>query len=296
MFTTTCRNCGATFFKLGSRHRDGLCRDCFAAAARADDPEDAVISIGDTSMPTVTVSSQSGVTSMIRKISHAAMQLPEPFSSLAEDEKRHAAELMARFEALESQHGALPQSDLLRPMLLSKNGRYDEALALTAERYQQSPNWNMAVAAANAARRAGDIEGAAALFAKGAEHDPDDVTCWLEVGDIRLGQDRWADALAAYEKALARDGAQQWALPSAFYCRHRLGMDGNWLQSLREVADQEGCTCGLEGCLTAIFGGYGSEDGIARAEYLLSQVDDANENDRERQPRLRLHPGERPRH
>ena len=72
------------------------------------------------------------------------------------------------------------------------------------------------------------------------------------------------------------DATHQWALPSAFYCRHRLGIEGNWVASLREVANQEGCTCGLEGCLTTLFGTYGSADGIARAQYLLGKIDSEN--------------------
>ncbi len=179
---------------------------------------------------------------------------------------------MTRFEEAEAKYGVLPHGDILRPMLLSKNGRYEEALALTEHLYRQAPNWETAVAAANAAQRAGDMERAAAMFAKGAERDPDDETCFLEIGDIRLAQGRWADALAAYEKALAKDPGHPWALPSAFYCRHRLGIAGAWLASLREVANQEGCTCGLEGCLTLILGGYGSSQGIARAEYLLGKI------------------------
>jgi tetratricopeptide (TPR) repeat protein len=211
---------------------------------------------------------------IVREIYQTAVKIPEPFSSLSEDEKQSASRLMNRFEEAEAKYGVLPHVEFLRPMLLSKNGRYEEALALTEQSYQQSPNWETAVAAANAARRAGDLERAAAMFAKGAEHDPNDETCLLEIGDIRLGQDRCADALVAYEKVLGKDAMHQWALPSAFYCRYRLGIEGNWLASLREVVHQEGCTCGLEGCLTSVFGGYGSSDGIARAEYLLSKIDD----------------------
>jgi tetratricopeptide (TPR) repeat protein len=210
---------------------------------------------------------------IVRDIYQAAVEIAEPYSSLSAADKRAAAKLLARFEEAEAKHGTLPHADILRPMLLSKNGRHDEAAAWTAERYRQDPSWQTAVAAANAARRGGDPDRAAALFAKAAEHDPDDVTCFLEIGDIRLEQDRWADALASYEKALAKDARHQWALPSAFYCRHRLKMKGKWLASLREVANQEGCTCGLEGCLTAMLGGYGSSQGIARAEYLLAKID-----------------------
>jgi hypothetical protein len=61
--------------------------------------------------------------------------------------------------------------------------------------------------------------------------------------------------------------------PFSSLCRHRLGIEGNWLASLREVAHQQGCTCGLEGCLTSLFGGYGSGGAIARAEYLLGKAE-----------------------
>jgi tetratricopeptide (TPR) repeat protein len=210
---------------------------------------------------------------IVRDIYHAAVEIPEPFSSLSHDQKRSAGRLLTRFEEAESKYGVLPHAEILHPMLLSKNGRYKEALALTQQHYRQAPNWETAVAVANAARRAGDLEGAVTMFAKSEEHDPDDVTCLLEIGDIRLEQDRCADALVAYEKALAKESNHSWALPSAFYCRHRLGIEGNWLVSLREFAHQEGCTCGLEGCLTSIFGGYGSSAGIARAEYLLDKAD-----------------------
>ena len=206
---------------------------------------------------------------VMRDIFHEAMEIPEPFSSLSDEEKQHAGELLTRFEQLEADHGELPHRELLRPMLLSKNGRFEEALAFTEERYRQAPGWETAVALANAARRAGDLDHAVSMFSKAAEHDPDDLTCWLEVGDIRLEQDRNDEALAAYEQALAHDDKHPWALPSAFYCRHQIGVEGDWLASLREVANQEGCTCGLEGCLTSILGGYGSGESITRAQYLL---------------------------
>src|SRR5262249_4969613 len=153
-------------------------------------------------------------------IYNEAVQIQEPFASLSEDQKQSARRLMSRFEEAEAEYGVLPHGEMLRSMLLSKNGRYEEAIALTEQRYQQAPNWERAVAAANAARRGGDLERAVAMFARGAGHDPEDVTCWLEVGDIRLEQDRCSEALVAYERALAKDSNHSWALPSAFYCRH----------------------------------------------------------------------------
>lgn len=210
---------------------------------------------------------------IVRELYHAAVEIPEPFSSLSDDQKVHANNLLIRFEEAEANFGLLPNRELLLPMLLSKNGKHKESLELTEQLYQSDPNWNTAVAVANAARRSGDLERSAEMFTVGAGHDPSDVTCWLEVGDIRLEQEKFDEALKAYETALAKEPNHQWALPSAFYCRHQLGLEGKWLASLKEVANQEGCTCGLEGCLTSILGGYGSGDGIARAEYLLSKMD-----------------------
>ena len=216
------------------------------------------------------------IANAVNEIYSAAIEIREPFSVLSDDEREQATELLARFEALEARHGPLPHRELLRPMLLSKNGRHDDALRVTELQYRTAPNWESAVAVANAARRASNLELAVVMFAAAASHDPGDVTCWLEAGDIHLGQERFSEALEAYETALAKEADHQWALPSAFYCRYQLRLEGNWLASLREVANQEGCSCGMQGCLTAVFGGYGSEDGIARAKYLLSKLDGVN--------------------
>lgn len=148
---------------------------------------------------------------VFRDILLAAVQIPEPFSALSEDDKKSARELLPLFEHAESQYGVGPHSEVIRALLLSKNGRFEEALVLAEQRNREAPNWKTAVAVANAARRGGDLNRAAAMFAKGAEHDPQDLTCFLEIGDIRLRQARWADALSAYEAALAKEPSHQQA-------------------------------------------------------------------------------------
>ncbi len=208
---------------------------------------------------------------VIRELYTAAMEVPEPYDDLSPEDQSHANQLLSRFENLQDVHGALPYAELLHPMLLSKNGRYEEALALTRECFEVAPSWESAVAYANAARRADNLDLAVQMFSAASQYDPEDVTCWLEVGDIHLEREMYSEALAGYEKVLETDSSHPWALPSAFYCRHQLGVEGNWLASLNEVANQEGCTCGLEGCLTGLFGGYGSSDAIGRAQYLLAK-------------------------
>src|SRR5262245_41485183 len=121
---------------------------------------------------------------IVREILQRAMEIPEPYSSLSTEARRSAGELLVRFEEAEARHGPLPHREILYPMLLGKNGRYEEALAVTEQTYRRDPNWETAVAVANAARRAGDLKRATAMFAKGAEYDLDDLTCFLEIGDI----------------------------------------------------------------------------------------------------------------
>lgn len=209
---------------------------------------------------------------LVLALLQAAVQIPEPHADLPEQEKDFARELLARFEEAEATHGPLPRGDMLRAMLLSKNGRYQDALAFSLRRYEESPNWHTAAAAGNAARRAGDLDLAAAMFAKGTAHDPEDLSCFLEIGDIRVAQSRWHEALSAYDTVLAKEPRHQWALPSAFFCRHRLGIEGAWLASLVEFANQEACTCGLGGCLQSLFGAHGAARGRRRAAQLLRDI------------------------
>lgn len=210
---------------------------------------------------------------IVQEIFDLANQIPEPYSELSDEDREKASALLARFQSTEENVGELPYRNVMIPLLLSKNGMHEEALSFTEEYYAKSPSWDTAIACANSARRSGNIDRAIEMFKRGLEHDPGDISCWLEIGDIKLEQNYYQEALEAYDHALEKNDSHQWALPSSFYCKHMMGIDGAWLQSLREVANQQGCTCGMQGCLTKVFGGYGSEDGISRAKYLLSKLD-----------------------
>ena len=203
----------------------------------------------------------------------AAAEIPEPFSSLSESQKQMASELLDRFDAAESALGSLPRSEVIRPMLLCKNGRYKEAIDVTDRAHRQAPSWKSAVAVANTARRAGDLERAVAMFAEASRHDVHDATALLEVGDIHLAQGRWSDAIAAYEEALVREPLNSWALPSVYFCRDRLDPSGGWRKSLRELTNAEPCRCGLERCLTSLFGASAPRRAVARAKELLDRID-----------------------
>lgn len=210
---------------------------------------------------------------IVQEIFDLANELPEPYSSLSSEEREKASALLERFQRSEEKIGELPYRNVMIPLLFSKNGMLEEALSFTEENYANSPNWDTAIACANSARRSGNIEQAIEMFKKGIEHDPSDISCWLEIGDIKLEQSRYQEALEAYAQALEKNSSHQWALPSSFYCKHMIGIEGAWLQSLIELASQQGCSCGMQTCLTKVFGEYGSEDGISRAKYLLGKLD-----------------------
>jgi tetratricopeptide (TPR) repeat protein len=203
----------------------------------------------------------------------AAMKICEPFSTLSENEKQTANQLMARFEEAEAKYGSLPLTEMIRPLLLSKNGRYQEASVVTEQYYRQSPSLETAVRAAHAAGQAGETERAVDLFFKGAEFDSDDLGCLMSIGNSRLEQDRCAEALEVYEKVLAKDPSNPNALLDAYYCRHRMGIDRDSLARLHEIAQQPKQVGSLEVCLTVVFGRCDYRDRVERAKYLLKKID-----------------------
>jgi len=100
----------------------------------------------------------------------------------------------------------------------------------------------------------------------------DDVTAFLEVGDIHLENGSYSEALTAYEAALEREDRQPWALPSALFCRYRLTSDRKWLRRLRAIAHRPIDECGIGPSLERLLKGYLSEDARQRAESLLARL------------------------
>jgi tetratricopeptide (TPR) repeat protein len=164
---------------------------------------------------------------------------------------------------------ATGRSALLRGQMLSKSGRFAEAIAVAEQFANAQPSSESAVAAAMAHKRAGDIEACVAWFLKAAELDPTDEAGLLDIGDIRLGQERYQDAIAVYEEAVRRKPKHDWAEPSILYCRYQLTKDAAPLEELRYMANAGPCDCGVADALQQMFGGYTYEDRRRRAEWLM---------------------------
>ncbi len=116
---------------------------------------------------------------------------------------------------------------LMRAGLMRKAGHADDALALVGP-LDDGADFNRIVAIGLALRAKGRLVESAQVFERGAAIEADGVTAWLEAGDSWLAAERWPEAIAAYEQALARQPGQEWAQPSADYCRWKTSGGDPW--------------------------------------------------------------------
>lgn len=116
---------------------------------------------------------------------------------------------------------------LTRAALLRKSGRFDEALALAGP-LAEARDYNRVVAIGLALRGKGRFVESAQAFENGAPLEAEGVSAWLEAGDSWLAAQRWQEAAAAYEQALLRQPSQEWAAPSAAYCRWKIDGGDPW--------------------------------------------------------------------
>lgn len=112
---------------------------------------------------------------------------------------------------------------MMHAIMLRRAGRLEDALGVARAAHTAGPDYRTAIAVAGACRALRDLDGAVAAFEDASRFDPTDVAAILDVGDIRLEQARFDDALAAYHRALELEPDNAWAVPSALYAEVRLG-------------------------------------------------------------------------
>lgn len=120
---------------------------------------------------------------------------------------------------------------LTRAGMLRKSGRFEEALALAGP-LAEARDYNRVVAIGLALRANGRFVESAQAFEQGAPLEAEGVSAWLEAGDSWLAAQRWREAEAAYGHALARQPGQEWAAPSAAYCRWKIEGGDPWTQAV----------------------------------------------------------------
>jgi tetratricopeptide (TPR) repeat protein len=183
------------------------------------------------------------------------------------------ARAIAALERIEAVLGATDQTVLFKGQMLSKSGRFKEAIEMAVKAAEANPTFRTATAAAMAHKRAGDVEGAVQWFWRASELDPKNETGLLDIGDTYAGMGEWEKSLAAYEAALKRVPNHDWAYPSAVYCRYRLTGESALLEELRHMANAAPDECGMAGMMKQMFGGYNFEDRRHRAEFLMREIE-----------------------
>src|SRR5262249_41321835 len=113
---------------------------------------------------------------------------------------------------------------------------FAEAEAVLRPALDTSPDWHTATALGLVLRERGAAAEAEEAFKLALRLDPDDVCARLEAGDMFCAQGDWQAALGWYEYALKAEPPQEWALPSAHYCRWMQTNDEKHLKKLVALA------------------------------------------------------------
>jgi tetratricopeptide (TPR) repeat protein len=125
---------------------------------------------------------------------------------------------------------------MLRAGTLRKAGRFDDALAVVRPALEAAPDWNKAVALGLILRRKGDLAAASDAFEVAQRIDPDNMATYLEGGDTFFEADYWNEARSWYQRALAKEPAQEWAKPSDLFCEWKLTGDQAFFDRVIELA------------------------------------------------------------
>jgi len=162
---------------------------------------------------------------------------------------------------------------LFKGQMLSKAGRFDDAIKMAEREAEKNPTFRTATAAAMANKRNGNTEKAIEWFRRASDLDTRNETCLLDIGDIRTDEEKWQQAIDAYEEAMQRVPNHDWAYPSAVYCRYRNSGDPKLLEELRYMANAGPDECGMASIMKQMMGGYNFEDRRKRAEALMKCVE-----------------------
>jgi tetratricopeptide (TPR) repeat protein len=98
-------------------------------------------------------------------------------------------------------------------------GELAEAMQLAHEAFQLRSDWNNAVGVALACRDAGKIDDAAAWFRHAYALQPDELSPLLDIGDAYLEDERWEEAIAAYQEVLEKSPNHTWAEASQVFAK-----------------------------------------------------------------------------
>lgn len=139
-------------------------------------------------------------------------------------------------------HQHFPTDDyllFLASNVLRRGGHADEALAVAQSGHERHPTWQTAIGVALAQRDLGHLAKAATAYKAAAALDPEDITAFLDAGDMMTGAGRDTEALNAYEAALERQSGNAKARGAIAYLRYRETGDEAALHEIGEIAAED---------------------------------------------------------
>jgi tetratricopeptide (TPR) repeat protein len=133
---------------------------------------------------------------------------------------RHAANICALLRQWHPHQGFVwyASSSIARKM-----GAHAESIPFAQQGLAVEPSFLTSIALACALRDAGQIDAAIAAYHDARRHDSEDITTFLDIGDMLIGASRFAEAAQIYGQVLAKDPQHPWALASAYYARFKAG-------------------------------------------------------------------------
>lgn len=172
-----------------------------------------------------------------------------------------------------------------RTVVLRKLGLFEEAVAEARQLHQEHPEWQTAVAVANAYRRRGDVDEAVRWFQQALKHDPHDLAVRNDIADFYVELEDWPNALRWYEEVVQQQKDHPWALPSLYFCRWMITRDDQWTSRLAKLTEGPEPNQRAEGLLDAFrpYRGYLPEPADASAN-VLRQVAEAIEQNPQEAP------------
>lgn len=120
---------------------------------------------------------------------------------------------------------------------LRKLQHYDEALRIAHAEYERWPDKATLIPIASIQRDKGDIDTALATYQLALQYDPDDLSIWLDMGDMLCENGRIREGLTHYKDVLKREPQHRWAMPHFLYYRHRLDDDPVWRARLEQYVE-----------------------------------------------------------
>ena len=156
---------------------------------------------------------------ILTDLAKIAMRCPVP---LAADDPR-LPNVQAAGRLIDLIRGAYPREAFVwitGSLVNRRLGNAELGLAMAQQAYHLEPSWKTAVGVANALKEQRQVDEAASWYRKALSHDPDDLSALIDLSDLFLDAERWADVIKVCDQVLAKED-NGWAAANRYYAYYR---------------------------------------------------------------------------